>query len=161
VYRDTAPQFVPSADKVVAVVNHPATSCEDTPPDGSYYLVVAVDVDGHVGGYSPRLTSEGSTPVPGNGLPSALAIAGVAPNPFNPRTTVQLDVPHDARVSLRVYDLRGRLIAEPFAGNLPAGRHAVVWDGQDHSGHAAPAGIYLMRLDDGQRQVTAKAVLAK
>ncbi len=161
VYRDTAAQFVPSADKVVAVVNHPATSCVDTPPAGSYYLVVPVDVDGHVGGYSSRLTSEGATPVPGANLPTALAIGSVAPNPFNPRTTVQLDVPRDARVSLRIYDLRGRLVAEPFAGDLTAGRHAVVWDGQDHGGHAAPAGIYLLRLDDGQRQVTAKAVLAK
>jgi hypothetical protein len=161
VYRDTAPVFVPAADKVVAVVNHPATSCDDTPPPGAYYLVVAVDADGHVGGYSARLVSEGATPVPGASLPAALDIAAVAPNPFNPRTTVQLDVPRDARVSLRVYDLRGRLIAEPFAGNLTAGRHAVVWDGQDDGGHAAPAGIYLLRLDDGQRQVTAKAVLAK
>ncbi len=161
VYRDTAPLFEPSADKVVAVVEHPATSCEDSPPAGSYYLVVAMDVDGHVGGYSARLSGEGSTPVPGANLPVVLAIGGVAPNPFNPRTTVQLDVPRDGRVSLRVYDLRGRLVAEPYAGNLTAGRHAVVWDGQDHGGHAAPAGIYLLRLDDGQRQVTAKAVLAK
>jgi hypothetical protein len=161
VYRDTAVQFVPSADKVVAMVNHPATSWDDTPPEGSYYLVVARDTAGHVGGYSPRLTSGGSTPVPGADLPTALAIGSVAPNPFNPRTTVQLDVPRDARVSLRIYDLRGRLIAEPFAGNMTAGRHAVEWDGQDQGGRAAPAGIYLMRLDDGQRQVTAKAVLAK
>jgi hypothetical protein len=161
VYCDNAPEFVPAADKVVAVVNHPATSCDVVPPAGCYYLVVALDTAGHVGGYSPRLTSENSTPVPGSSLPAALAIAGVAPNPFNPRTTVQLDVPHDGRVSLRVYDLRGRLVAEPFVGTLTAGRHAVEWDGQDRGGHAASAGIYLLRLDDGQRQVTAKAVLAK
>jgi hypothetical protein len=161
VYRDTAAQFVPSADKMVAIVTHPTTSYEDTPPDGSYYLVVARDTAGHVGGYSARLSSADSTPVPGSGLPTALAIGSIAPNPFNPRTTVQFDVPRDARVSLRVYDLRGRLIAEPYAGNLTAGRHTVEWDGQDRGGRAAPTGIYLMRLDDGQRQVTAKAVLAK
>lgn len=161
VYRDTAPVFVPSADKMVATVHHPVTSLDDNAPTGTYYLVVAVDQDGHVGGYSARLAAGGATPVPGSDVPASLAIAGVAPNPFNPRTTIQLDVPRDGRVSLRVYDLRGRLIAEPFVGVLPAGRHAVVWEGQDTDGRAAAAGVYLLRLDDGTRQVTSKAVLAK
>ena len=95
-------------------------------------------------------------------VPAALAISSVAPNPFNPRTMVRLDLPRSEPVTLAVHDLSGRLIRTLWQGTLQAGRHAVVWDGLDERGQRSPSGTYLVRLvgaDGAQRAV--KITLSK
>lgn len=163
VYRDTADVFVPDPARLCATVTAPDCVCEDTPPAGAWYYVVgAVDADGHAGGFSARYAaSGGSTPVGDGGLPTALAITGVAPNPFNPRVTVTFAVPRTGPVRLGVFDLRGRLIRSLHDGPLAAGRHAAVWNGDDAQGRSAAAGVYFVRLDDGGQAAAVKIVLAK
>jgi hypothetical protein len=95
-------------------------------------------------------------------VPAALAISSVAPNPFNPRTTVRLDLPRSETVALAVHDLSGRLVRTLWQGTMQAGRHAVVWDGLDERGQPSPSGTYLVRLvgaDGAQRAV--KITLSK
>jgi hypothetical protein len=95
-------------------------------------------------------------------IPTALAIRTVAPNPFNPRTTVWLDLPQAGPVSLIVHDLRWRLVRTLWSGPMDAGRHPVVWDGTDHRGQRAASGIYLVRLMTAEgTQEVAKVTLAK
>jgi len=162
VYRDTAEVFVPTPLKALATVDHPTTVYEDSPGMNCYYLVVAVDTAGHSGGYSERM-STGSAPSPAgqNELPRTLAIAGVVPNPFNPRTTVRYDVPRSGQVDLVIYDLKGRKVKQLVSGQVESGRHEVVWDGRDSHGRMAAAGVYFARMSDGQSVTTAKMVLAK
>ena len=81
--------------------------------------------------------------------------------PFNPSTTVVFDLPRAGTASLQVFDLRGRLVSTLHEGELPAGRHSVVWRGDGQGGRPAATGIYFVRLHDGQQSRTAKAVLAK
>ncbi len=162
VYRDTAEVFMPGIGLAIAEVAHPGTSVDDTPPYDCYYLVAAVDADGHCGGYSDRVYTEGgTTPVGGSELPSNLAVARVAPNPFNPKTTITYDLPRSGRVQLRIYDLRGRLVRDLVDGQVAAGQHSVHWDGTDGSGAVAAAGVYFVRVDDGSQLATRKIVLAK
>lgn len=81
----------------------------------------------------------------------------VSPNPFNPRTTFALDLPAAAAtVRLEIFDLRGRRVATLNDGPLSAGRHELPWQ---PSGLAS--GIYVYRLDTGDRQLSGKAVLAR
>jgi hypothetical protein len=164
VYRDTSAVFVASADLARAVLSAPEQSYQETPPEGEWYYVVgAVDATGRAGGFSGRyaVSADPQTGVGGGELPRALAITGVAPNPFNPRATVSFDVPRAGAVSLRVYDVRGREVATLHEGALAAGRHEAVWDGRDGAGRGASAGIYFVRLQDGREARTVKAVLAK
>lgn len=164
VYRDSAAVFVPSAAVVCGSLDGGTLTCQDTPPAGDwYYLVAACDADGHMGGYSePFFTSGGQgTPVGDLIAPAELAVTGLAPNPFNPRTVVRFDVPRAAVVRLQVFDLRGRLVATLQDGPLAAGSHEATWMGTDRSGRSAATGVYLVRLDDGRSISTRKAVLAK
>lgn len=95
-------------------------------------------------------------------LPSALAIAKVAPNPFNPRTTVYFDVPRAGEVTLAIHDLRGRLVQTIAQGSLDSGRHQASWDGLDARGNAMPSGLYLVRLMTADGDVrTMKMTLAR
>ena len=161
VYRDSATTFVPGVSKAIASVEHPATFWDDTPSFGCYYLVVPVDTEGHVGGYSARVFTEDLTAVAGQDVPSTYRIASVMPNPFNPRTTIWYDAPHDGRLSLRVYDLRGRLVRNLVSGRVVAGRHSVDWDGRDARGMGVAAGMYFVHLKAGRVVATTKVMLAK
>jgi hypothetical protein len=162
VYRDTAAAFMPSAAGAVAVVAHPVTTFEEAPPPGAwYYLVSAVDPDGRAGGFSlPVGLSDSTAGVPG-AAPAALAISGVVPNPFNPRTVVAFSVRSAGAATLGIYDVRGRLVRTLVERPLPPGRHEVAWDGTDDAGRAQAAGTYLARLVQSGRAAVAKLVLAK
>jgi len=81
-----------------------------------------------------------------------VASLGNHPNPFNPATTIAYRLTDSARVTLRIYDMAGRLVRE-LAGNVEqsAGDHQMNWDGRGDMGQSMASGTYLYRLDaDGQ-----------
>lgn len=85
----------------------------------------------------------------------AATLAQNWPNPCNPRTTIAFELPRAQAVRLTIHRLDGGLVRTLAAGDLPAGPHAVVWDGRDERRQAAASGVYLYRLQ------TADAVLAR
>jgi hypothetical protein len=103
-----------------------------------------------------------STPV-GDPLvqPARLALGENYPNPFNPKTTVRFDLPQAGRVELAVFDLGGHKIATLVNDQLPAGRHAVTWLGQDDAGRRVASGTYVYRLQAGAEVLTRKMMLVK
>ncbi|MEW6754943.1 MAG: FlgD immunoglobulin-like domain containing protein, partial [Candidatus Latescibacterota bacterium] len=73
------------------------------------------------------------------------------PNPFNPHTTLSVEVPGAAAtVDLRIYDTLGRPVRSLLRGWLRSGTHPVVWDGRDDAGGQVAAGVYLCRLGLGR-----------
>ncbi len=96
----------------------------------------------------------------GIGEATLAAAAGVrllanVPNPFNPSTSVGFVLGSEARVTLGVYDVRGRLVRGLLDAEMEAGeyRDACIWDGLDDRGRAMTSGTYFLRLttDDGLR----------
>ena len=90
------------------------------------------------------------SPVPGEEtVPGVTAVLGQNfPNPFNPVTTISFSLAAAGPVQLRVYDLSGRLVRTLVDdGNLTAGDHEAVWDGQDQKGRTAAAGVYFYNLE--------------
>jgi len=64
------------------------------------------------------------------------------PNPFNPQTTLALDLPHAGQVCVKIYNLRGELVRTLHDGHLVAGPHELVWDGRDGQGARSASGVY-------------------
>jgi len=96
------------------------------------------------------------------GLPTAIRLEGSYPNPFNPQTTIAFELPKREAVTLRVFDIAGRLVkslisAEPHT----PGRHEVVWNGRDESGRQVASGTYFYRLEAGSYSETKRMVLIK
>jgi hypothetical protein len=89
-------------------------------------------------------------------LPEKFVLNGAYPNPFNPSTTINFAMPEAARVTLTVYDVQGRVVAEVIDGWREAGTHEVLFDG---SGLAS--GVYVYKLKANQFSATAKMVLMK
>jgi len=94
-------------------------------------------------------------------LPSSTVLSPNYPNPFGPSTTVAFDLPAPGRVSLKVYDVAGRLVRTLAEATMPAGRNVVTWDGKDDSGERVAAGVYFCRLEAGDRTETRRMVLVK
>lgn len=91
----------------------------------------------------------------------AFALGQNAPNPFNPSTEISYRLPERSEVSLRIFDVRGRLVRELVEGMRPAGPHRVVWDGRDDAGARAASGVYLYRLQAGDLVQQKKMTLVK
>jgi len=85
------------------------------------------------------------------------------PNPFNPMTMIEVAIPEEKeeKVSLRIYDLRGRLVRALVEESLPAGRYHLVWDGRSDRGEPVPSGVYLYTLRQGSRALTRKMTILR
>jgi hypothetical protein len=81
------------------------------------------------------------------------------PNPFVTLTTVRYDVPVSTRVSLKVYDLSGRLVRTLINREMPRGCHEVNWRGRDNEGRRVTSGIYFYRLETREFQTAKKLIL--
>ncbi len=114
-------------------------------------------------GYSGILTIDTVTAVndDAGALPKATTLAGIYPNPFNPRTTIEFELAETGAIELAIYDLGGRLVRAIESGSRPAGRYQATWDGQDNDGRAVPTGTYFCRLNAAQGSQTRKMTLAR
>lgn len=88
--------------------------------------------------------------------PVEYALLGNYPNPFNPATTISYTLPQDGRVSIKVFDVLGREVAELINGFSSAGKHNVVWDGTNFA-----SGIYFYSITFGNQTLNKKMLLMK
>jgi len=88
-------------------------------------------------------------------------LEGNNPNPFGPSTTIRFSLERDSDVALAVYDLSGRLVSELQRGPLPAGAHAISWDGRDRHGRDAAPGIYVYTLNSAGIRESRHMVLVR
>ncbi len=85
----------------------------------------------------------------------------LAPNPFNPTTSLRFDLRSAGLVSVAVYGTDGRLVKRLVAAPLTAGAHVVSWDGTTAEGDAAASGLYLFRIENGGEAEFVRGVLVK
>jgi hypothetical protein len=102
--------------------------------------------------------SDAPAPWPGGGV---ARLHQNSPNPFNPSTVIRFTLAADVAVGLDVYDLRARRVRRLVAGPLPAGTHAVAWDGRDEAGAPVASGVYFYRLVADDESWTRKMILVR
>jgi hypothetical protein len=101
------------------------------------------------------------------GVPLVFRLSDPYPNPFNPSTSILLDLPERGDVRIAVYDVIGREVAVLMDGQAGPGRSAVQWDGRDARGRAVASGVYLVRATavasggGGSMTAVRKLLLAK
>ncbi|MBI4550887.1 MAG: T9SS type A sorting domain-containing protein [Candidatus Latescibacteria bacterium] len=79
-------------------------------------------------------------------LPTAFALKGARPNPFNPTTRLAYEVPKAAHIVLAVYNLLGQEVIRLVDAEQQPGRYEVVWNGRNAQGLSVASGVYLYRL---------------
>ena len=94
-------------------------------------------------------------------IPSEFVLQQNYPNPFNPSTTIRFQLPEQSRVQLIVYNLLGQRVAELLNADRAAGSYTVQWNGEDSAGRLVSSGIYLIRLEAGNRTMIRRMTLLK
>jgi hypothetical protein len=115
--------------------------------------------------YKLGIDSDGSEvligPLSVGSAPRSFQLSQNSPNPFNERTIISYQLPLESQVSLKVYDLTGRLVRTLRDSEEPAGFYTVAWDRKDESGRAVANGIYFYRLETPGFEATKKMILLK
>lgn len=108
---------------------------------------------------TPAEVAQLAAPPVGTAAPEVAAPLSLVamPNPFSLRTTITAPAAL-ATGTVRIYDVRGRLVRELRGA---PGRASFEWDGRDQRGDRASAGIYLVRAGDGDGVRAAKVVLRR
>jgi len=94
-------------------------------------------------------------------IPPSYALHNCAPNPFNPRTRLQFDLPEPTHVKLVIYGLDGKRVKILVHGLMSSGTHAVEWLGRDEKGAEVASGVYMYCLTAGPYTETRRMVLVK
>lgn len=83
------------------------------------------------------------------------------PNPMTHATRIEYSLPAPTRISLRVYDLAGKLVRTLVEGEDKPGRHLVRWDARDNAGRAVALGEYCYVLEAAGQRLVKKAVVVR
>jgi parallel beta-helix repeat protein/putative cofactor-binding repeat protein/predicted outer membrane repeat protein len=83
------------------------------------------------------------------------------PNPFNPTTTINYQLPAVSKVQLSIYNIKGQLVKELVNKVLSSGEHSAIWNGRDSNDKRVGSGIYFYKLKAGDYQKVKKMVLVK
>jgi len=100
-------------------------------------------------------------PTPVGDSPRATALGANYPNPFNPETSIPFSLASAGRVSLKIYDVSGRSVAQTIDHKPPPCEHVARWDGRDARGRASSSGVYFARLEANGTTETKKIALIK
>ncbi len=95
-------------------------------------------------------------------LPDAALVVHVAPNPFNPTTSLHVQLPASSPVWMTIYNITGQVVYTLLEGHpLAAGYHTFHWDGYDQQGHPVTSGVYLYRVQTTKQGLVGKMALIR
>jgi hypothetical protein len=168
VYANTSPTFDGNEILIPTSVNVDASSGLHVIntvylPLGTYWFHVAVSD----GGMTTGEWSDGNVKI----LDSATgadppritqtSLRAAVPNPFNPTTTLGLELRAGGSVQWDIFDVRGQRVHRVHSGVLVAGVHVRQWNGSDDSGATVASGVYFQRAVTPDGVFRNKLVLLK
>lgn len=96
-----------------------------------------------------------------NSVPSSFFLSDNYPNPFNPTTKFEIDIPKTAIVEVAIFNVLGQKVRNIFSGEKEAGYYTFEWNGLTDDHIAAGGGIYFIRLTSEGFTATHKIALVK
>lgn len=136
-------------------------------PDTLFTGAVQFTIEG-APGTLPTENSTGQSPchsyqsVDPDLIPSTYALdVSSYPNPFNPTTTIHYILSENTRVSVTIYDQRGRKVKTLVNADQSVGYYRPKWNGTDDSGNPLSSGVYFCQVQAGKFSETVKLVLLK
>lgn len=125
---------------------------------GTYdFDIIATDTDDRQTTFDITLVVEMTTSNESEGaLPQEYSLKHNYPNPFNPSTVINYELPQNSEVQLEVFDISGRKVRTLVDEQQPAGEHQVRFNASSLS-----SGVYFYRIDAGSFQKVRKMTLIK
>ncbi len=94
-------------------------------------------------------------------LPDHFLLKECYPNPFNPETTIEYQLPEPLRVTIRIYDILGQVVKTLVDESQKAGYYRVIWDGRNKNNSQAASGVYFYILKSDKYSSMKKMVLTR
>ena len=88
--------------------------------------------------------------------PAVFTLGAAYPNPFNPSTSIALEVADAGNVNVAVYNLMGQMVSTLSEGYMNAGSYTLTWEASDQV-----SGMYLVRAETAGFVSTQKLLLIK
>ena len=85
----------------------------------------------------------------------------VFPNPISDAATIEFFLDQSQNVSLKIFDVTGRLIATLANETMNAGDHQLQWNAKDENGNPLNAGIYLLKMETHNHSETIQLSVMK
>ena len=120
------------------------------------YRLSDVDYDGNVKYHNLQLMGVSSS-----NFPDKFVLYPNHPNPFNPITTLEFELPKTSFVNLMIYDIIGNIVKQLVNNDLSSGRKSVQWDATNNQGQPVSAGVYLYTIQAGDFVDAKKMILLK
>ena len=89
-------------------------------------------------------------------MPASILQLAVFPNPTTSSTSISFSLPQSETVSLKIFDMNGRLINAVAEKVFAAGEHQLKWDATN-----VRAGIYILKMQAGNYAETKKVIVVR
>jgi len=83
------------------------------------------------------------------------------PNPFNPQTDIRFQMPIQAQVTIKIYNMLGKEIRTLIDGKREPGFYTVSWNGDNNIGKKVASGVYLYMIKANHFVQVRKMLLMK
>lgn len=90
------------------------------------------------------------------GAPAEYSLSNNYPNPFNPATSINFQLPEEGFVTLEIYNVLGQVVRSMVNTEMPAGYHQVIFNARDLA-----SGVYIYRLQVNNFSASKKMLLMK
>jgi len=97
----------------------------------------------------------------GSTVPGEFRLYQNYPNPFNPSTDSRYRIPSTARVTVRIFNVRGQTVRTLLNEKQLAGWYTLRWDGRDDHGTSVASGTYFCQVGTGPHLATRKMALIR
>lgn len=138
-------------------------SAENTYRDTELYFANGVEWEYRLRAENPvgesawvEIMTASSTDRIASGLPTEFKIVGAYPNPFNPITNIQYEIPEQMNTKIALYSVTGSELTVLREGQFAAGKYTLQLDMSDFS-----SGVYLIRIISGDKMAVQKLTLIK
>ncbi len=84
---------------------------------------------------------------PANIIPKEYLLGKNYPNPFNPSTSFNVEIPVESNISVKVYNLLGQQVADLASGIYEAGTYTFTWNGLSDTKEQLSSGIYFYKME--------------
>ena len=78
------------------------------------------------------------------------------PNPFNPVTNIEINIPELSNVNVSIHNIQGQLVETLVNKKFQAGKHNIVWNGKSY-----PSGVYFLVMKSSAFSQVEKLMLVK
>ena len=119
-----------------------------------FYRISGIDNANNIGlldSLSITIGDVGLSPI----IPDAFTLT-VYPNPFNPRTVIDIHNFRSDNSVINIYNIQGDLVDQLMNGFVEAGNVELTWDASE-----MPSGVYIVRMLAGKTMRSQKIVLLK